>query len=299
MDRDFRKLIGRKVVLFDGGMGSMLIAAGLKEGEAPERWILTESEQVMGIHTAYVEAGAEVIQTNTFGANRIKLSSSRSGSSLDVAEVNLKGVELARRALEAAGHVDRFVAGEIGPTGQFFPPVGTLTAGEVRNAFREQARVLGHGGVDLFLVETMYDLREGLEALRAVREVSDKPVVVEFTFEKKPKGYFTLMGVTPRQVVEALLAEGADAVGANCSISSGEMVDLVFEFRSLTEAPILFQPNAGNPVMEHGIAIYKQRPEEFAGDIWKMVEAGANAVGGCCGTTPRFISEIHERLTHG
>lgn len=295
MKADLAETMRRRLVLFDGGLGSMLIAAGLGEGEEPAGWNVTRPEELIEIHAAYVEAGAEVVQTNTFGANRLKLSASHAGRKLDVAEVNEKGVEVARKAMERSGR-GAFLAGEMGPTGLFFPPVGQLTPEDAREAFVEQARVLEGCGVDAFLIETMYDIREAAEALRAVREVSSRPVIVELTFEKKPRGYFTLMGDAPAAAAEALAEGGADVIGSNCTLSSVDMIGLVEEFRRVTEAPLLFQPNAGRPVVENGLPVYRQRPQEFAEDIEKIVRAGANAVGGCCGTTPEFIRAVHERI---
>ena len=299
MKRMFEELIRHKVVLFDGGMGSMLIAAGLGEGEVPESWNLSRPEAVADVHAAYIDAGAEVIQTNTFGATRLKLTASASGRALDVTAVNAAGAELVHRAREESGRSGIFVAGDIGPTGQFFPPVGILTEKDALDAFREQAKALEAAGVDLFLIETMYDIREAVAALRGVREVSSRPVIVEQTFEKKPRGYFSLVGDTPARGIEVLPAEGADMIGANCTLSSGDMIDLVSEFRNATAVPLLFQPNAGSPEMEHGNPVYRQRPEEFARDVERIVRAGANAVGGCCGTTPAFISAVHDCLVHG
>jgi 5-methyltetrahydrofolate--homocysteine methyltransferase len=296
---DFLETIRRRVVLFDGGMGSMLIAAGLTRSEVPESWVMTRPEKIEEVHAAYLAAGAEVATTNTFGANRIKLHSSEAGRKLDVAAVNEKGVEIARKAIERSGKRDRFIAGDMGPTGQFFPPVGRLGADEARKAFKEQARILDGAGVDLFIIETMYDVREALESLRAVREVSSRPAVVELTFDRKPRGFFTMMGDSPGRMVEAFAKEGASVIGSNCTLQSGDMIGLVEEFRLLTDGPLIFQPNAGRPVMEHGIAVYKQRPAEFAQDVVKIVAAGANAVGGCCGTTPDFIREVHNLLIHG
>jgi methionine synthase I (cobalamin-dependent) len=296
---DFKELIKHKVVLFDGGMGSMLIAAGLHEGEAPDAWNISHPGEVCTVHAAYIEAGAEVIQTNTFGSTRIKLAASASGRTLDVDAVNRAAGELTLRAREESGRDGIYIAGDIGPTGLFFPPVGALTEDAAVAAFREQAAALEAAGVDLFLIETMYDLREALAALRGVREVSSRPVIVEQTYEQKPRGYFSLVGDTPERAVEALLGEGADVIGANCTLASNDMVDLVTEFRERTDAALLFQPNAGKPEMEHGVPVYRQRPEEFAEDIEKIVRAGANAVGGCCGTTPDFIRAVHDRLTHG
>jgi 5-methyltetrahydrofolate--homocysteine methyltransferase len=296
---DFLETIKRKVVLFDGGMGSMLIAAGLTRRDVPEAWVLSKSEKIGEVHAAYLEAGAEVVTTATFGASRLKLAASEAGKALDVARVNEKGVEIARKALERSGKRERFVAGDIGPTGLFFPPVGALKADQARAAFREQAKALAVAGVDLFIIETMYDLREAVEALRAVKEVSNLPVVVTLTFDRKPRGFFTMMGDAPESATEALLKEGASVIGANCTLQSGDMIALAEEFRFLTSAPLAFQPNAGRPVMEHGVAVYKQRPGEFAEDAVKIVAAGANAVGGCCGTTPEFIREVHATLVHG
>jgi len=297
--KDFMATVKRRVVIFDGGMGSMLIAAGLTQREVPESWTLSKPEKIAEVHAAYLQAGGEVATTCTFGASRIKLHSSEAGKKLDVAAVNEKGVEIARKAIEQSGKHDRFIAGDIGPTGLFFPPVGQLKADEARKTFKEQAQILERAGVDLFIIETMYDIREAVEALRGIREVSSRPVAVELTFDRKPRGYFTMMGDAPGTAVEVLLKEGANVIGSNCTLQSGDMLGLVEEFRLLTDAPLIFQPNAGRPVMEHGIAVYKQRPQEFAQDIAKIVSAGANAVGGCCGTTPDFIREVHNLLIHG
>jgi len=299
MTKDFLSTIKRRVVLFDGGMGSMLIASGLTQREVPESWVISKPEKIAEVHAGYLAAGAEVMTTATFGANRIKLQSAEAGRKLDPAKVNEKGVELARKAIEHSGKNDRFIAGDMGPTGLFFPPVGQLRAEDARAAFKEQAQVLDRAGVDIFIIETMYDLREAAEALRAVREVSTRPVVVELTFDRKPKGFFTMMGDTPERAADLLLKEGANVIGSNCTLQSGDMLELALEFRLATDALLIFQPNAGRPVMEHGLPVYKQRPREFAQDIVKIVAAGANAVGGCCGTTPEFIREMHTVLTHG
>lgn len=294
--KPFLEAIGEKVLLFDGGMGSMLIAAGLGEGEAPDAWNLTRPDVLIEVHRAYLEAGADVIQTNTFGATPVKLASSSRGEPPDAAKVNEAGATLARTAIREFGFTGRHLAGDIGPTGEFFPPMGRLTAERAFEAFRVQAAALEDGGVDLFLIETMYDIREAVEAIRAVREVSRKPIVCELTMERKKRGYFTIVGDSPAKAVEALPSAGADVIGANCSIASAEMIDLVPEMRGLTRTPLLFQPNAGRPEMVAGRAVYRQTPEEFAADMMKMVEAGAGAVGGCCGTTPEFIRALRAKL---
>ncbi len=297
MEHDLRETIKRKVVLMDGAMGSMIIAAGMREGETPESWMLENPSKQTIIHTAYIEAGAEVIQTNTFGASRLKLEASDAGKRIDPVEFNRKAVELVRRALRERGATDRFIGGDVGPCGRFFPPVGELTADEAASNFTEQIGALVEAGVDLILIETMYDLREAVEAARAARAATDKPVIVEMTFEKRPKGYFTMMGDTVEKVVETLTEAGADVIGANCTLTSDDMLGLATEFRSLTDKPLVFQPNAGQPVIERGRAVYRQAPEDFARDIELIVRAGANAVGGCCGTSPAFVRAVHDRLT--
>jgi 5-methyltetrahydrofolate--homocysteine methyltransferase len=296
MKHDLRHVIRNKVVLMDGAMGSLIIAAGMREGEIPESWMLENPDRQVEIHAAYLDAGAEIIQTNTFGASRLKLHTSEAGREIDPVAFNERAAALARRAVRDYGAADRFVAGDIGPTGSFFPPVGRLTFDEAAACFAEQAQALAGAGVDLFLIETMYDLREAVAALKEARRAADVPVFVELTFEKRPKGYFTMMGDTVERAVEVLSAEGADAIGANCTLTSDDMLGLVNEFRSRTDKPLLFQPNAGQPVIVEGKAVYRQKPNEFSRDIEMMVRAGANAVGGCCGTTPAFISAIRDRI---
>jgi 5-methyltetrahydrofolate--homocysteine methyltransferase len=298
MEHDLIKTIRHKVVLMDGGMGSMIISAGMREGDIPEAWAVKNPEKLIAIHAAYLEAGAEVIQTNTFGASRLKLHSSEAGAKLDPVEVNRKAAELALEATKEHDSQDRFVAGDIGPTGLFFPPVGQLDEETAAACFCEQAKVLAEAGVDLILIETMYDIREAVAAVKAARKVTDIPIIAELTFEKKPKGYFTMMGDTAEKAVELLEAEGADVLGANCTLTSDDMLGLVGEFRNRTTLPLVFQPNAGQPIIEHGKAVYRQKPEDFAQDMELIVRAGANAVGGCCGTSPAFISAVHDRLTH-
>jgi methionine synthase I (cobalamin-dependent) len=294
--KGFLEAIEEKVLLFDGGMGSMLIAAGLADGEAPDEWSIKHPEKLLDIHTKYLEAGADVIQTNTFGATPIKLAASCRDGAPDAAALNMRAAEIARQAIDEFILGGRFLAGDIGPIGEFFPPMGTLSAEAARKAFRKQAAALEKGGVDIFLIETMYDVREAVEAIRAVREVSGKPVVCEMTMERKKKGYFTIVGNSPAKAAEILLAEGADVIGANCSITSGEMIDLVSDFLAATDVPLLFQPNAGLPELTSGKAVYRQDPEDYAEDMMKMVELGARAVGGCCGTTPDFIKAVRKRL---
>ncbi|KPL18290.1 MAG: hypothetical protein AMJ92_08595 [candidate division Zixibacteria bacterium SM23_81] len=287
----FLELLKRRTVLFDGAMGTSLITAGLSAGESPEGWNLSNGTVVSEVHKAYVEAGADVIQTNTLGGTQLKLKASGLGD--HVKKINAQAVRLARQFCPP----DKYVAGDIGPTGQFLPPVGTCTPEEMEKNFREQAEILAGEGVDLFVVETMYDLQEIALAVRAVRDISNLPIVATVTFDRKPKGFFTIMGNSVADCARELAAAGADALGSNCGLVSADMADLAPLWRRSTELPILMQPNRGQPEMIDGKQNYQQQPEPFAEDMVRIVKAGADAVGGCCGTTPEFIALIHKRLT--
>lgn len=278
--------------MFDGAMGSTLISLGLPEGECPESWNLTHPEVISDIHQKYLEAGADVIQTNTFGANRLRLASF--GYNNRVEEINIRAVEIAKKVCPK----DKFVAGDIGPCGDFLEPMGKFSIEELEKSFLEQAKALAppKGGVDFFSIETMCDLREAMIATEAIKTVSDLPIFVSMTFDKKPKGYFTIMGNTISECATNLKKAGADVIGANCTLGSAEMIGLVEELRKGTDLPIIIQPNAGKPELIGGKLVYRQDPESFAEDIRKTVNAGANFVGGCCGTTHEFIREIHKRL---
>lgn len=283
-------LIKRRVVLLDGAMGTMLMAEGLAGGDVPERWNLEKPETVKSVHRRYFEAGADVVLTNTFGANRPKLKKKQLGG--EVFQLNALGAKLAK----AVSPPDRFVAGDIGPSGELIAPLGNLSAKDLEEVFADQAQALTSGGVDLILVQTMFSLQEALAALRGVRKVSPCPVFVCMTYERKEAGFFTMMGETPEACTRALADEGADGVGGNCTIGSKEMIPLATILRASTGLPIVVQPNAGKPSLKDGRTVYGQEPEEFAEDIQTMVEAGVNVVGGCCGTTPEFISAMHRRL---
>ncbi|MBD3180583.1 MAG: methionine synthase I, cobalamin-binding domain-containing protein, partial [Candidatus Latescibacteria bacterium] len=266
----FRQAMEQGVLIFDGGMGSMLIAAGLTRTEVPESWVIHRPEEVMAVHTGYIKAGADVIQTATFGASSVKLASSSAGAGLDPYRINLEAAGLVRDAIEKSGS-GCLAAGDIGPTGEFFPPVGTLDEKSAMESFREQAGALAEGGVDILLIETMSDLKEAVVALRAAKEAAELPVVVELTFQEKKRGYFTIMGDTPERAAEVLMSEGADMAGANCTLDSAGMVGLAGRMVKASELPLLFQPNAGQPVMRDGTPEYLQEPEDFASDIEEIV----------------------------
>jgi len=302
-------------VLFDGALGTMFIAGGLEPGRPPEEWNRTNAPTVRGIHASYLEAGAHVVGTNTFGGTPWRLHSFSLGD--DIGELNTAGVRLAREAVAdfnrtrdrctpcntpAEGHATnkdtRWVALSLGPTGKFLPPVGNATEDEIRTEYTEQIESI-RAGYDLVLIETMYDLKEAISGLETAKKLTNVPVAVTMTFNKNPRGYFTVMGNDAAGAIKSLDAAGADIVGANCSITSGEMIGLARVLRDNTARPLLCQPNAGQPDVKDGIPVYNQVPEEFAEDAARLFEIGINAVGGCCGTTPEFIRAVSNRLSPG
>ncbi|MBI2875721.1 MAG: homocysteine S-methyltransferase family protein [Candidatus Tectomicrobia bacterium] len=289
------ELMQQRTVLFDGAMGSVLIEKGLKAGECPEGWNLTHPEVIAGIHRAYFEAGADIVLTNTFGGNRIKLTSY--GLAERVEEINRQGAQVARSAIPEDSSQPRFIAGDIGPTGQFLQPLGSYTEEEFRELFAQQAAALVSGGVDLLCLETMYDAEEVKAALRgAIDGAGGRPVFATMTFQRSRKGFFTMMGLEAAAAMRLLEENGAQAVGANCSTGAEDMAELVRILRGATVLPLIAQPNAGSPVIEEGKARYLQRPEEFGRAVLGLIEAGASAVGGCCGTNPEFIRALAAQL---
>lgn len=281
------RLLRAPALLLDGAMGTQLIARGLAAGDSPERWNVDRPHDVQAVHCAYVQAGSEAVHTNTFGGNAVRLATR--GLAARVRELNTAAVEHARAARPA------FVIGDVGPTGECLPPVGSGDSARWRAAFAEQAAALRAAGVDAFHVETMTDLREARLALLALREVApDTAVIVSLAFERRPRGFFTVMGDPARGAWAALLEEGATAVGANCGVASGDMRALAQEAAALNVRAVL-QPNAGQPQVTSDGVSYAQEAAAFADEV-SVFAGGCAAVGGCCGTTPAFIAALAQRL---
>ena len=265
---------------FDGATGTMLMRLGMKVGECPEMVDEAIMEQV---HNAYITAGAQFITTNTFGGSRPKLA--KFGLGDRVTEINRRNAAIAKRTATGRGV---YVAGDIGPTGEFIQPYGDFTKGQFEEVFSEQAKALAEGGADLIIIETMSAIEELTAAIRAVKSSTTLPVIACMTFDKTPNGYRTMMGITPQQAVGAMHESGADVVGTNCTLTPPEIVDLAKELRSLTERPILAQPNAGQPHLVDGKTTYAPIPN-LEESLRQIIQAGTDIVGGCCGTDPEYI----------
>lgn len=277
-----------KILVYDGAMGTILQKSGLKLNQCPESLNISHPEMIMGIHRAYVEAGADLIQTNTFGANRIKLS--EFGMEHEVKRFNETGIQLAR---QAAGK-DTLVVGDIGPLGKLIHPLGEMTFDQAYDVFYEQAKVLGDAGADLLAIETMSDLQEMRIALIAAKEAADLPIIAQMTFSADMR---TLTGTDPETAVTVLESLGASIIGVNCGSGPKDMVPVIARMAKVSQAYLIAQPNAGLPQLINGKTVFQQTPEEMARYVKSFIEAGANIVGGCCGTTPDHIKVI-ARLAH-
>jgi len=282
------KLIKTGVVITDGSWGTQLYARGLKQGENPDSWNLTYPEKVEEVARQYVEAGSQVILTNTFGANKYILD--KFGLAMKVVEINIAGVEISKKA---AG--DRaLVFATIGPSGKLLL-TKEVTEDELQGAFEEQANAQAQAGADGLVIETMADIAEARIALKAAKSTG-LPVIASMVFDSGKNKDRTMMGNTPEQVAEEFAGLGVDAVGANCGQGIEGFIAICKKLRSATDLPIWIKPNAGLPEVVEGEVVYRTTAQDFARFVPELVQSGANFIGGCCGTDQDFIREIKKTL---
>lgn len=291
MEHPFRqRLSAGRVMVADGAMGTQLYARGIDFDQCFDCQNLDNPELVEQIHREYIQAGAELIETNTFGANRMRLAAF--GQEHRIREINVRGVRIARGAREILGHAV-FVAGSVGPTGRELEPYGNTTASEVYEVFHEQIAALLEGGVDLLVLETFGDIREIAEAVRAARDLSDIPIVAEMTFAEDLR---TSRGYSPEQVAETLGGLAVDVIGANCSVGSNTLLAVTERLVAAGAAAVSAMPNAGFPRRVGDRVLYLSSPEYMADYGRRMADVGASIVGGCCGTTPAHIRALKSAL---
>ncbi|MFX1391485.1 MAG: homocysteine S-methyltransferase family protein [Promethearchaeota archaeon] len=274
-----------KVILFDGGMGSELIKKGLEPGKVSDILNIEQPKLISEIHKSYYDAGSDMCQTNTFGSTPMNLKRHHLENQID---------EIIKNAIDNIKKVcppDCLIVGDIGPTGEFRAPVGKASSDEWFSSFLTQAKLL-KDGVDLWHIETISDIEEMLTAIKAVREVSDKPLIASITYKKTKRGFFTLMGDSLEKCINTLNNEEVDVIGANCTLGSSDMLELFKNAKNFADKPLSVKPNAGQPIVKGNKTFYEQPIEDFANDIRKMIKLGAKIVGGCCGTSPNTISEI-------
>lgn len=276
-----------KVLVSDGAWGTFLQKKGMQPGECPELWCVEKFDDVKSIAESYIGAGADMVETNSFGGSKYKLD--RFGLDTRVPEIN----EASAKASRHAAGDNHWVIASIGPTGKLLV-MGEVTEQDLYDAFKDQAIALEKGGADAVCIETMSDIGEAVQAIKAARENTKLEVICTFTFEKTKRGdYRTMMGVTPVQAAQAAVDAGADIIGANCGNGMERMIEITREMReAFPNVPILIHANAGLPVNVNGTDVFPETPEMMAGYVDELIEAGANIIGGCCGTTPAHISAI-------
>jgi len=290
-----------KVLVSDGAWGTFLQKKGLKAGECPELWCITHADDVKDIAQGYIDAGADMVETDSFGGTCYKLE--HYGLSDRVSEINEASARISR---EAAGD-DKWVIASIGPTGKMLFPESEdedeeddlyVPAAKLYDAFKEQAIALEKGGADAACIETMSDIREAVLAIKAVKENTNLETICTFTFERTVQGgYKTMMGVSPVQAIKAMADVGVDIAGANCGNGIERMIEIVKEMREVNkDIPILVHANAGLPQNINGADVFPESPEDMAKIAPDLVKAGANIIGGCCGTTPAHIAAIKNSL---
>ncbi len=292
MNNPLQQLLAAETpLLIDGGMGTMLMAAGLEQGNPPEEWNITHPDRVRAIHRGYVEAGARVILTNSFGGTRFRLGLHNLQDR--VGELNRAAAALARAEADAAPH-PVLVAGSMGPTGELLEPLGTMTFEQARDAFAEQAAALAEGGVDLLWIETMSDLNEVKAAIEGARAACDLPIAATMTFDTNGR---TMMGVTPTLALQTLRSYNLAAIGANCGNGPDEIESVIQAMRAADPDILLIaKSNAGLPKWVDGELTYDGTPEVMAGYARRARALGANIIGACCGSTPAHIQAMRTAL---
>jgi len=286
MKKILQKIRSGKILVSDGAWGTFLQLKGLFPGECPESWNLSNQNAIYEIAKSYIDAGSDMIQSNTFGGNYFKLKNYHLENK--ISEINQTSIEISRKA---AG--DKFVIASMGPTGKILM-MGDVTEEEMYEAFKLQAIAFEKGGADAACIETMTDLQEAQIAIKAVKDNTNLEVICTMNFDKTVDNrYRTMMGISPEEMTEALSFAGADIIGTNCGNGLEGMVEIVKLIRVANkDIPVLVHANAGMPILENGKTIFPESPEQFARLIPQLIEAGANIIGGCCGTTPDHIRVI-------
>jgi 5-methyltetrahydrofolate--homocysteine methyltransferase len=283
-----RLAAGERLVA-DGAMGTMLIDRGLESGTCPEALNLSHPEVLEDISRLYLQAGAELIQTNTFGGSPLKLA--QYGLEAKTEEINRTAVRAVRKVVG-----DRaYVSGSCGPSGRMLKPYGDTEPDTLFESFGRQMSSLIDAGIDVICVETMIDIAEATLAVKAARDVSSSiPVMATMTFDPTPKGFYTIMGVSIEQAAAQLRQAGADVVGSNCGNGIENMIKVAQGFRACSDLPLLIQSNAGMPEMKEGKLVYHESPEFMAEKAKELIAAGVSIIGGCCGTTPDHIRALRK-----
>ena len=289
----FKEALKLKTLVSDGAMGTMLQSRGLPSGHCPEEWNISHPDVLLSIHKDYYNAGTDIVETNTFGGNRFRLK--LHGYENRVYDFNKAAAEIAKSVCPK----NKFVAGSIGPTGEFLEPLGTLLISDLEETFQEQIRGLVDGGVDALFIETMSYIDEIKAAISAAQKIDTNiPLVASMSFEKSASGYHTMMGVSIPDFLREMDQLPVIAIGANCGKGADEMIDIMEEFRQLTDKLLIAQANAGLPEIKDGKTVYTETAEQRSELTRVLLSEKVNIIGGCCGTTPEHIAAIRETVDY-
>ncbi|MEN8152770.1 MAG: homocysteine S-methyltransferase family protein [Acidobacteriota bacterium] len=291
MEPFFKRLKRDPIIVSDGAIGSVLIGSNLPKTRCPEEHNISNLEILEDIALQYLQAGAEIIQTNTFGGSPLKLSD----YSLDnkTEEINTNAVKAVKNAIKGKA----YISGSCGPSGKILKPYGSLDPEDLYESYYRQINILVNSGVDIICVETMTDLSEAQSAIKAAKDISPSiPVMATMTFDKTPRGFFTIMGTDIKTASKGLEEAGADVIGSNCGNGIDNMVLIAEEFSKITDLPVIIQSNAGLPVIKDGKIIYQEGPDFMAERIKRLKDLNISIIGGCCGTTPSHIKAFREAV---
>ncbi len=291
MENIVGQLENGKILVSDGAMGTMLLEKGLKPGQCPESFNISRIEVLEEIARLYFEAGADIIQTNTFGASPLKLSLYSLDDKTQI--INQRAVQVVKNAVGDKA----YISASCGPTGKLLKPFGDTGPEKVLNGYAMQIKALVEAGADIICIETMTDLTEATLAIKAAKTVSSSiPVMATMTFDHTPRGFYTIMGVSIEKAAEGLKDAGADVIGSNCGNGIENMVAIAREFGKCSKLPLIIQSNAGLPQMKEGKTTYGETPEFMAGKVRELIAAGVSIIGGCCGTTPEHITAFRKAV---
>ena len=286
--KEFANLTEGKILFLDGAVGSNMGKRGMPRNICTEAWLLEHEDLIAGLQKEYLEAGSQILYAPTFAANRISLK--KHGREKEVDRLNAGLVAMTKKVAGSKA----FVAGDLTTTGELLEPLGELTEEELYDVYCEQIRALASAGADLLVAETMLSVAETSIALKAAADVCDLPMICTLTVQEDGRALF---GGSAVEAVETLQAQGAGAVGVNCSVGPDQLKQVVADMKKAARVPIVAKPNAGLPVINgQGEAVYQMKPEEFAEHMKTLVEQGAGLVGGCCGTTPEYIRRMTELI---
>jgi len=291
MENILKRLQRNEIILGDGSLGTLLMQHGLKHGDPPETFNLNRPQVLEEIASLYLDAGAEIITTNTFGASRLRLQQFSLEGQVDA--INRRAVEAVRRAVGRKA----YVSGSVGPTARLIQPLGETEPEEILSCFQQQIAALLAAGADMICIETMTDLREATLAIQAVRSLDARiPTMATMTFGKTPRGYFTVMGISVESASMELEEAGADIIGSNCGVGMDAMIGIAREFKRHTLLPVAVQSNAGLPVETDSGIEYPESADYFASKAAELLDLGVQIIGGCCGSGPEHIRAIRKLM---